>query len=115
MVEEAGFVMIESQKSCCAVLEELLSRHPSPLGYTALFRGYFIILKGGNPYKGFEKELFSYCPGCGTKLPPCLENEFFSIVKKEFNITHTNLLKILQEEPIPSEFKSDEWWKKRKL
>ncbi len=53
-----------------------------------------------------------FCPWCGTKLPKDLNTEWEEIVAKEFGITEYDYW---NEDKIPPEFKTDEWWKKRGL
>lgn len=53
-----------------------------------------------------------YCPLCGTKFPSDLTEARRKILKKEYNI---RVAFGTAEDNIPAEFKTDEWWKKRKL
>ena len=52
-----------------------------------------------------------YCPYCGKKLPTILEDEWYEVLKKEYGLTFDDDV----DKQIPSEFLTDEWWKKRGL
>ena len=52
-----------------------------------------------------------YCPWCGFKLPTSLRDEWFHILRTEYGLDNP----CDDKRKIPKEFKSDEWWKKRKL
>ncbi len=53
-----------------------------------------------------------YCPYCGKKMPKTLWNEWYSILKKEYGIIDPL---VDDEDKVPKEFWTDEWWKKRGL
>ena len=54
-----------------------------------------------------------YCPWCSEKLPKSVRSKWFDILNEEYNIDDPDSEE--QEKLIPAEFKTDEWWKKRKL
>ena len=89
-------------------MDAYASQKNSLLEYIPESRSYNFILYD-HPH-GTHQTLW-FCPWCGIKLPEELGEEWGRILKEEFNI----------EEPfrawdrVPSEFKSDEWWKKRGL
>jgi hypothetical protein len=63
----------------------------------------------GIKVRGSVVQLISYCPWCSKKLPRELSKEFFGIIFDELNADG-------QDDPnLPTEFKSDLWWKKRGL
>jgi hypothetical protein len=57
-----------------------------------------------------------YCPFCGKKFPNDLNDEYWDTIIKEVGAeyypTDENYDK---NKPLPGEFKTDEWWKKRGL
>jgi len=82
-------------------------------GYDPVFREYFIDVR---VEYGGAVHLIKHCPWCGKKFPKGLLNEFVEELKKELNIKDdVDLGELKQRADIPQEFKSDEWWKKRKL
>lgn len=48
-----------------------------------------------------------YCPFCGRKFSDDLSDEYFEIIRDPISGKIKN--------PLPDEFKSDIWWKKRHL
>ena len=54
-----------------------------------------------------------YCPWCGSKLPPSLDDKMVEILQNEYGFDFTE--KTIRDYKIPPEFKTDEWWKKRGL
>jgi hypothetical protein len=77
------------------------------LSYSPEFREYSISYK--KRYGGGE-QLINYCPWCSKKLPKSLRDGFFDTLE-EMGIEAD----IMDLDNIPTEFKTDEWWKKRKL
>ena len=57
-------------------------------------------------------ESMQYCPWCGTKLPKDLDGVWSKVLREEYGIIDPN---VTERDKIPSEFKTDEWWKKRGL
>ena len=70
--------------------------------YTPKWRSYGIVI--GHNLK--TQAFLNYCPFCGAKLPKELSDEHFEAIHDENG-------KLL--DPIPPEFDTDEWWKKRGL
>jgi hypothetical protein len=81
------------------------------IGYDPIMRNYFIPLL----YKGRVTALqcLCYCPWCSKKLPTHLNDTWFEILEKEYNLDDPDSKE--QELLVPQEFKTDEWWKKRGL
>jgi hypothetical protein len=75
---------------------------PSVILYTPKWRSYGLVIGGDSDDQFF----LSFCPFCGRKLPEDLADEHFDAVRD-------NTGKPL--DPIPEEFETDEWWKKRGL
>ena len=95
---------------CCSSMDYIFQDQRIPLEYIPVFREY--IVPATYAYQG--DQIF-YCSWCGAKLPSSVRENYFNTLKKEFNIptTITELAAIYHH--LPSEFKSDKWWKKRKL
>lgn len=98
---------------CCLTMDATLENGESLLSYDSKMREYSIrggkCYKDGKDYGGF---MLIYCPFCGTKLPKDLRDEWFDELSKilgfEVDIS-------TDKRKIPKDFKSDAWWKKRKL
>ena len=58
-----------------------------------------------------------HCPWCGKRLPEELEEKMEELLAEEYNITAKNWdsPKWNDDTDLPEEFKTDEWWKKRRL
>jgi hypothetical protein len=98
---------------CCAeIYDALLGEGDGNcelcFGYDSVLREYFIDVR---PEYGGTCQLIRYCPWCGKKFPKGLQDEWFDILKKEYNI-EPEFLKWRKRKDVLSEFKSDEWWKK---
>jgi hypothetical protein len=70
--------------------------------YISRWRSYGLVINGNTE----NQWILVYCPFCGKKLPKDLIDEHFDAIRDE---TGKPL------DPIPEEFNSDEWWKKRGL
>ena len=51
----------------------------------------------------------NFCPWCGVQLPKSLRDTWCNILIDEYHVDSP------WDDQIPSEFKTDEWWKKRGL
>ena len=72
--------------------------------YLKKFREYGIrILNGGSSIKTIQ-----YCPWSGKLLPKSLRDEWFDTLE-ELGFDDP------RDQEIPEEFKTDKWWKDRKL
>jgi len=89
-------------------MQEALNDPRVFFNYLSKYREYYI-----NTDEKMIVHLITHCPWCGKKLPKSLREEWFNILSTEYNINHPRDED--QEQRIPKEFKSDEWWKKRKL
>ena len=84
--------------ACCkAMYTELIDKE---VNYDEVLNRFF--------YTG--KRVFAYCPNCGTKLPDYSE-EFADTLEEVLGKDFCDI----KEEEIPQEFKSDKWWKHRKI
>jgi hypothetical protein len=94
--------------NCCKLLNKFLENPHVPLKYKPIMREYDLLFSIAASRQGIR-----YCPWCGTKLPEDLRDEFYDILENEYKMDASG---DLEENPnIPEEFKTDEWWKKRKL
>jgi len=110
------YLKLARESFCCKEMYEILlgendGRCELHFGYIPQFREYFIDVRA--EYGG-AIQLIKHCPWCGSRLPKRLREEFFNTLEKEYNI-ETDIGECKEREDIPQEFKSDEWWKKRKL
>lgn len=78
-----------------------------PIEYNPVFREYFIRLNNRS-----NIITLAYCPWCGNKFPTSLRESYFDILEKEYQI-ETNLGEYKERFDIPSDFRSDKWWKVR--
>ncbi|MDR1366830.1 MAG: hypothetical protein LBJ13_02910 [Puniceicoccales bacterium] len=125
------------RKYCC---EELKDQIEEGAGFTknklivydAPHRSYGIIDEEDDP--GLLCKAYvpmSYCPFCGTEFPPDLAEKWAQVIVEElgpeylieFEIHYLKLTTknyvpdpdLPEAKPLPEEFKTDEWWKKRGL
>lgn len=94
---------------CCKIMAQILSENRAHISYEPQLREYYIDMRN-EPMVGHH---LYYCPWCSIKLPKSLRDEWFDTLKIEYNLD--NPWKKEQENLVPDEFKSDEWWKKRGL
>jgi len=104
-------------KHCCNKMEKRLinladfeTKNHSII-YDSSWRIYAINYKvpGGRDDKAID---IFYCPWCGTKLPLELNNKWFETLEVECSITDPSGD---EYDKVPSEFRTDEWWRKRNL
>jgi hypothetical protein len=103
--------------------------------YNASYRSYGIIdgKDDSDPEKSYVP--MSYCPFCGKEFPPDLIEKWSDVIEKELGPEYLiefaaeaekSLCKyqgreyvpdpdLPEAKPLPEEFKTDEWWKKRGL
>ena len=75
---------------------------PPVILYTLKWRMYKLIINNdpGNQW------ILNYCPFCGKKFPDNLMDAYYYAIRDDTG-------KVL--DPLPKEFETDEWWKKRGL
>ncbi len=93
---------------CCEEMSQHLSRGELHFHYRDDVRAYLIDYL---EEAGGGAQLINYCPWCGSKLPKALFFEKADAIKNDTGLEIT----CFNESLIPSEFESDEWWKKRGL
>jgi hypothetical protein len=91
---------------CCKEIEFFLKENEVSISYDSSERSYGILYK---PDTGGGKQQIHYCPWCGNKFPKTLSEELSNIIFDELNLDGYD------DPRLPSEFKTDEWWKKRNL
>jgi len=94
-------------KHCCEQMDFFLHEKRVGISYDQKTRFYGINLKGSS---GVQK--IDFCPWCNSKLPEDLNDKYAQLVFDELGF---NPLDTEYEKNLPSEFKSDEWWKRRGL
>ncbi len=97
---------------CCETMNEELESQKVAIGYNEKFRTYYIHLQGSK--NGSCR--IDYCPWCSSKLPTPLDEKYDEFLSKAIKIPVDEItLQTYQSKKIPPEFKTDEWWKKRRL
>ena len=101
---------------CCPDMNECLDTESNidelPLiEYSPDIRKYTFIIRYKNEDYNLQQKLL-YCPWCGKKLPEPLGDKWEEILETEYNLKKPSFL---PDSQIPSEFLTDEWWKKRGL
>lgn len=97
----------KKKEHCCELMDGFLKDPRIGIGYDFTCREYLIDLFSSGA------QLIHYCPFCGGKLPGSLCNLYIKILQNEFGVND-----VCDEEEmkkVPSEFRTDEWWKKRGL
>lgn len=95
----------------CCLNMDLMLQDSEPLyniKYNPKLREYYLKSLEG-PYM----RTIEFCPWCGTQLMKSLRDEWYDILEKEYGLDMPKIPK--QAKKIPTEFKTDEWWKKRGL
>ena len=118
-------------KFCCATLKsELWNRFSSEanedksLVYDPVFRMYAYHAKRRKTYEESELRTIAYCPFCGSRLPYYLYDEYHLILEQALGTDE--FFELWYQDPktgkskadqnkVPEEFKTDEWWIKRGL
>ena len=105
---------------CCPTMNEYLDSETIDNGelleYSPDVRKYCFILHEDGKRDGTYLPLL-YCPWCGRKLPEDLSEEMEEVLEKEYGITSKNWdsPEWNDDSHLPSEFKTDEWWKNRNI
>jgi hypothetical protein len=96
-------------KNCCAEMEKFVSEKEIHISYCPKTRVYGIAYKAGT---GGGIQLINFCPWCGKSLPKKLTDEYYDIIHDDLKL---DIFDKNYKRKMPSEFKTDEWWKKRGL
>jgi hypothetical protein len=101
--------MNDNNKYCCDTMDFHLTTESEELvEYKTMNRKYS--LKMFKSSYGTHQPIV-FCPWCSEKLPKDLNQEWEYILEKEYGIKEPGF----NQDKIPPEFKTDEWWKKRGL
>lgn len=112
-IEERLALAKENYKGpfCCFDMDSILDQSEGEpiykIDYYPHKREYFL-----ESIEGYICTIY-FCPWCGSKLPKNLHKEWFDILEKEYGLDLPDIPD--QKKKIPAEFKTDEWWKKRRL
>jgi len=102
----------KQNKFCCEAMEASANNYDNAtplIEYRGYTRSYdFLRFKHPN---GTHQKLW-YCPWCGTRLPNELGEDWERLLKEEYGVDDPF---DKDKEKVPSEFWTDEWWKKRGL
>ena len=105
------------------VLNYTCPKHPSPLDcpdfniiYRPTVREFGIPVRNQPNSSASSYYFIKNCPWCGNALPKALHDEYDQELAKVLNIPVEDInLETYSSADIPSEFKTDAWWKKRGL
>lgn len=92
---------------CCEKLVNAISKNE--IVYYPQYRGacYHMLNEIDQIY---EKRFMRYCIFCGLRMPDDLYYEHSNTLSKEYPSTI-----FYEDDELPKEFQTDEWWKKRGL
>jgi hypothetical protein len=102
--------MIIQQDHCCSLMQNFISDPRVPINYFPTFREYYFAKKNNK-----KIILIYHCPWCKIQLPSSLRDEYYSILKQEYDLEISKHATIALNEKVSPDFASDLWWKKRKL
>ena len=92
---------------CCGALDYQLRSEYCPIRYSSRFREYSI-----QDFESTSISIMLFCSNCGTEFPPSLRGEWGDILEKEYGLEDPF---DDDQDKVPHEFLTDEWWKKRGL
>jgi hypothetical protein len=95
---------------CCDIMENYAMSDNCLVEYIPETRSYSFYLT--NHPNGTRQKMY-YCFWCGSELPKDLNEEWSTILKEDYGITDAGFT--WNKKDIPLEFKTDKWWKKRRL
>jgi len=99
----------DNTKHCCDKMSSHLSNTKNYIQYYMMYREYCF-----SPYNDCVFLLLDYCPWCGKNLPKNLRSTFFNTLESEYFFEEVGI-EIFNNSKLPSEFRTDEWWRKRGL
>lgn len=102
--QEAQFIMkskidYSGRGLCCRKMVFFLDEGKVQIRYLPRFREHGIRLRSG------AIQLICFCPWCGRRLPKSLRERYCDLLNQ------MGIEDIFYLRKIPSEFKSDEWWR----
>ncbi len=92
---------------CCLTMDRGLVSYVNILNYNKAYREYGIKIPISTAFIALD-----YCMFCGTELPLSLRHQWFDILEKEYGLESPMEE---DEDKVPKEFWTDEWWKARGL
>lgn len=97
--------ILDNMKFCCPFLNARITlrsfmRDGAYIVYYPNWRAYTLFTLDNSDSIGLY-----CCPFCGKKFPQSLRDEWHDMLEQEYP-DYPNI-------PLPEEFKTDEWWKKR--
>ena len=97
---------------CCENLMTSVER--GEITYNSLRGCFWFYFKRDGTINEFGQYRLGFCPFCGAKLPKDRIDEFEEVLEKNYGIM---LCDVDPNDPTtyPPEFRTDEWWKKRRL
>jgi hypothetical protein len=103
------------QEFCCEELEVLVEDPECYVKYIPYQREYVFYIPQYYITDGRLHMYFpiSYCSWCGMQLPKNLSSEWYALVKEKFGLTDFAEIEVMKL--LPEEFRTNQWWKKRKL
>jgi hypothetical protein len=93
---------------CCNKLNAEIHKSKSALINSDKSRSYNFLMRRNN----FQSLPVNYCIYCGTKMPDCLYDMWYQILKRQYKLSYDDLE---YNEKIPQEFLTGEWWRKRNI
>jgi hypothetical protein len=101
--------MSEKVKSsyCCGALDYQLRSEYCPIRYSSRFREYSI-----QDFESTSISIMLFCSNCGTEFPSSLRDKWWDILEKEYGLEDPF---DDDQDKVPQEFLTDEWWKNRGL
>jgi hypothetical protein len=92
---------------CCLTMDRGLISYADGLNYDKQYREYGIKIPISAAFIAID-----YCMFCGKELPSSLRHQWFDILEQEYGLESPMEE---DEDKVPQEFWTDEWWKKRGL
>ena len=90
---------------CCLTMDIHLSKEGTIVHYDSQYREHTIRFPNGGV-------LIAHCMFCGKDFPLSIRDKWLDILENEYGLEWPNSL---DENKVPAEFWTDEWWKKRGL
>ena len=91
---------------CCQKMDFAVNKEKI-IDYEDYMRNYNLCLSRKN-----RVYAIAFCPWCGKNLGKELNHEYYTILYQEYGI---ELPETTEQDKVPQEFKSEEWWRKRGL
>ncbi len=93
-------------KHCCDAMKYAVEDPFCHLYYNEKFREYWM-----RDHQSTSGIVVSFCFHCGTKLPGSLRKQWYNILENEYGLEYPSR----DMRKVPKDFRSEAWWKKRKL